>query len=254
MEKKKDFWDYSKKKLLNDKLLGRVRDFDSDRIKSINPAKIEKLKTFMKNPLFEEEKILNASTAAANLSKWIRAVVQTYDALLIVEPKKLQLVGAESDLKAAEEILAVKKEALKEVMDLLAKLQSDYDRAKREKEELQSEVTKCEVQLDRAEKLINGLGGEKNSWKAKALSNREESTSVIGDCLLSSGIVAYLGAFPIAYREEAIRCWKDLLAKFSIKFSPDYALQKVLCDPITIGQWTDKYSVSINPLPSSFPD
>lgn len=75
MEKKKDFWDYSKKKLLNDKLLGRVRDFDSDRIKSINPVKIEKLKTFMKNPLFEEEKILNASTAAANLSKWIRAVV-----------------------------------------------------------------------------------------------------------------------------------------------------------------------------------
>lgn len=26
-------------------------------------------------------------------------------------------------------------------------------------------VTKCVIQLDRAEKLINGLGGEKNSWK-----------------------------------------------------------------------------------------
>lgn len=44
IEKKKDFWDYSKKKVLNDKLLHRVREFDSDRIRAINPAKIEKLK------------------------------------------------------------------------------------------------------------------------------------------------------------------------------------------------------------------
>lgn len=50
-------------------------------------------------------------------------------------------------------------------MDLLDKLQADYDTAKKEKEDLQAEVTKCEVQLERAEKLINGLGGEKNSWK-----------------------------------------------------------------------------------------
>jgi len=75
IEKKKDFWDYSKKKLLNDKLLHRVREFDSEKIKAINPAKIEKLKTFTKSPLFDEDKIMNASTAAANLSKWIRAVV-----------------------------------------------------------------------------------------------------------------------------------------------------------------------------------
>lgn len=128
-------------------------------------------------------------------------------------------------------------------MDLLAKLQADYETAKKEKEDLQAEVTLCEVQLDRAEKLINGLGGEKNSWKQKAISNREESTSVIGDCVLSSGIIAYLGAFPIAYREEAIACWKEILEKLKIKFSPDFSMQKVLCDPITIGQWTDKYSV-----------
>ncbi|KAL4494234.1 hypothetical protein ABPG73_018753, partial [Tetrahymena malaccensis] len=243
IEKKKDFWDYSKKKLLNDKLLSRVRDFDDSKIRAINPVKIDQLKQFISNPLFDEDKIQNASSAAANLSKWIRAVVQTYDALLIVEPKKKQLEKAESDLRQAEEILNIKKAALQEVLDLLAKLQSEYDVAKREKEELQAEVTKCEIQLDRAEKLINGLGGEKNSWKQKAISNREESTSVIGDCVLSSGIIAYLGAFPIAYREEAIHNWKELLLKYKIKFSNDYSLQKILCDPITIGQWTDKYQL-----------
>lgn len=122
IEKKKDFWDYSKKKLLNDKLLHRVKDFDSDKIRAINPYKIDKLKAFIKNPLFDEDKISNASSAAANLSKWIRAVISTYDALLIVEPKKKQLDQAEGELKVAESTLAIKKAALKEVMDLLAKL------------------------------------------------------------------------------------------------------------------------------------
>ncbi len=50
---------------------------------------MEKLKNFLTNPLFEKEKVFNASKAAGNLSLWIRAVVETYDALLVVEPKRL---------------------------------------------------------------------------------------------------------------------------------------------------------------------
>ena len=60
----------------------------------------------MQNPLFEKEKVMNASKAAGNLSLWIRAVVDTYDALLIVEPKRAELKRAEENLKEAEEVLA----------------------------------------------------------------------------------------------------------------------------------------------------
>ena len=63
------------------------------------------------------------------------------------------------------------------------------------------------MQLERAEKLIKGLGGEKEAWRKKALEYREESKSIIGDCKLSAGIIAYLGAFPIAYREDTIHSW-----------------------------------------------
>jgi dynein heavy chain len=43
---------------------------------------------------------------------WIRAVIKTYDALLVVEPKKLQLAEAEDKLSKAEKILNEKKKAL----------------------------------------------------------------------------------------------------------------------------------------------
>lgn len=130
MEKVQDFWEYAKKNLLNDKLIKRVRDFNPECIKNIPASKIAKLKNFAKNPLFEKDKVFNASKAAGNLSLWIRAVVDTYDALLVVEPKREQLAGAEKILKEAEDLLAEKKAVLEEVLTYLAKLEADYNRAK----------------------------------------------------------------------------------------------------------------------------
>ena len=95
MEKIQDFWAYSKKNLLNAKLIARVKDFREDKIKAIPDRNIQKLKNFAQKPEFEKEKVFTASKAAGNLSLWIRAVVDTYGALLVVEPKKKQLAEAE---------------------------------------------------------------------------------------------------------------------------------------------------------------
>jgi len=51
--------------------------------------------------LFAEDKIFNASSAAGNLSIWIRSVAETYNALLIVDPKRRELAEAEATLKEA---------------------------------------------------------------------------------------------------------------------------------------------------------
>lgn len=67
---------------------------------------------FAQKPDFEKEKVFSASKAAGSLSLWIRAVVDTYGALLVVEPKKLQLAQAEEKLAQAEKTLAEKKAAL----------------------------------------------------------------------------------------------------------------------------------------------
>ena len=67
-EKIQDFWAYSKQKLLNDKLIKRVKDMKEDQIRAIPKNNIEKLQNFVKNPLFEKEKVFNASKAAGNLS------------------------------------------------------------------------------------------------------------------------------------------------------------------------------------------
>lgn len=67
------------------------------------------------------------------------------------------------------------------------------------------------MQLERASKLISGLGGEKIAWKIKADKYKGDSLCVVGDSIVSSGIVSYMGAFPIQYREETTDSWLKLL-------------------------------------------
>lgn len=69
MEKKKDFWEYAKKKLLTDKLIVRVKEFKEDKIKAIPQAKIDKLKVFIHNPLFERERVIDYKLQTTNYGK-----------------------------------------------------------------------------------------------------------------------------------------------------------------------------------------
>ena len=104
---------------------------------------------------------------------------------------------------------------------------------------MKKNVERCIVQLDRAEKLIKGLAGEKISWGKKVVEWNEEKETVLGDCVLCSGIIAYLGAFPITYRDDTTEEWKKIIANINIKSNDKFSLQNVLSNPLEIGVWTN---------------
>lgn len=58
--------------------------------------------------------------------------------------------------------------------------------------------------------------------------------------MLCSGIIAYMGAFPITYRDDTLSEWKELLKTLDIKSSGRFSLQSVLSDPLIIGVWTNQ--------------
>lgn len=59
-------------------------------------------------------------------------------------------------------IVNAKRAELKEVEDRLATLQQQFDEKTNEKKQLEFQVDLCAKKLDRAQKLIGGLGGEKD--------------------------------------------------------------------------------------------
>ena len=68
------------------------------------------------------------------------------------------------------------------------------------KKDLEDNIDLCSKKLDRAEKLIGGLGGEKDRWTENASVLSGRYINITGDVLLSSAIVAYLGAFTVDFR------------------------------------------------------
>lgn len=83
----------------------------------------------------------------------------------------------------------------------------------KKKKELEDNIDLCSKKLERAEKLIGGLGGEKDRWTEAAKTLGEQYTNVTGDVLLSSGVVAYLGAFTVDFRN--VSCSYFILNKAS---------------------------------------
>jgi dynein heavy chain, axonemal len=119
-------------------------------------------------------------------------------------------------------------------------LKKNFQIGKAKQDQLENDYKTCLVRKDRARELIDGLASEKENWIQNALKAEKESLTVVGDCILSAGIISYLGAFPMVFRDETITHWKQQLQKYQITFNQNYRFQEVLCDPITIGQWTNK--------------
>ena len=62
-----------------------------------------------------------------------------------------------------------------------------------QKQQLERDVDLCSKKLDRATKLIGGLGGEKTRWTEVAEKLGKDYINLTGDVLLSAAFIAYLG-------------------------------------------------------------
>ena len=105
------------------------------------------------------------------------------------------------------------------------------------KANLETNIDLCTKKLDRAEKLIGGLGGEKERWGQAAKELGERATNITGDVLISSGVVAYLGAFTVDFRQEAIQKWLELCRERNVPCSKAFSMNNTLGQPVKIREW-----------------
>ncbi|XP_006878990.1 PREDICTED: dynein heavy chain 7, axonemal [Elephantulus edwardii] len=234
-KKIEDFWGPAKRLLGDIRFLQSLHEYDKDNIPAAYMNIIRK--QYIPNPDFVPEKIRNASTAAEGLCKWVIAM-DSYDKVAkIVAPKKIKLAAAEGELKIAMNSLKKKQAALYEVQEKLTKLQDTLELNKQKKADLENQVDVCSKKLERAEQLIGGLGGERTRWSQTALELGELYVNLTGDILISSGVVAYLGAFTSNYRQNQTKEWADECKKIDIPCSDDYSLMNTLGEAVTIRTW-----------------
>ncbi|KAG2469298.1 DYH7 protein, partial [Polypterus senegalus] len=183
-----DYWPSAKKMLGDMKFLESLKEYDKDNIPFKVIAQIRR--DFISNPDFEPAVIKNVSSACEGLCSWI------------VAPKRQRLEAAEAELKVQKEKLSVTQSELSEVSTKLFKLQQHLSQKLEEKQSLEKSMEQTKLKLDRAEKLMSGLGGERERWMQISQQLDDTYQNIVGDMLLSAGVVAYLGPFTPQFSVE----------------------------------------------------
>lgn len=159
------------------------------------------------------------------------------EAMKVVKPKKAALAGAQEASDAAQKVWDAAVARLRAVEAEMAKLMSDFEAAKSEEERLKAQKEDCVRKCTRAQELTGKLETEKGNWQEELVKQRAFRENIVGDILISSGIIAYLGVFLKDYRDDCIATWKKMMEEYGIKSTEGLTLEGVMGVPLKIQQW-----------------
>lgn len=213
-----DYWSLSKKMLNDPKYVEYLLTFDKDMIPDHISEKLQE--KVLSNDAFDVEKIKLISVACELLCKWVIAIVKYDRAAKIALPKRLELKESETIRDASMAQLNSKIEELRLLEDNLSDLQKQLKIEKDNFESLKSDHERCSKRLQRATEIVASLGGEKERWQQSMEDIQTKSKYLIGDVLISSGIVAYLGQLTESYRCKQIQSWIEKCTSLGLYCDP----------------------------------
>ena len=243
-----DYWMAAMgKKVLGDpKILEKLVTFDKV---IISKNVIEKLENFIKNPEFDPEVASHASEAAKGMCLWVRAMVNLNYVQREIKPKEKALAEAQKHCDVLKKQLKIKKKELKGIQTQMEALLTEKSKKEKERESILQTIQRNKKKIDRAEKLIGGLGGEMQRWTVTTRLLASGLVNLVGDSLLGAAFIMFLGPFPRAYREICLEKWQTMITQHGVNSSQNFNLISMFSDPVAVREWianelpNDDYSV-----------
>lgn len=228
-------WVEAKKQLGNADFLKELQEFDKE---NITQKTLTKLGKYIQYKDFIPDIVGKVSFAAKTLCIWVRAMElfgKIYNAQ--VAPKKAKLLEAEAILAEKQRILAAQEEKIRLLMEKLAELQKIYAEKMQLKEDLERKAEIFRRNLERAAMLVENLAGERVRWEATIKTLEEKLGYVVGDSLLASATVSYIGPFSSDYRIAMTRSWAEQVRDLTIPCDPEFDFCDYLANPTQVRMW-----------------
>ncbi|CAG0890517.1 unnamed protein product [Cyprideis torosa] len=231
----KPSWSESLKMMASTTFLQQLQNFPKD---TINDEMIELLEPYFNMEDYDMETASRVCGDVAGLLSWTRSMAAFYAVNKEVLPLKANLAIQESRLAVADRELQKTEEELRQKEEELQIVREQYSNALEEKQRLLDAANQCRRKMQAAEKLINGLAGEKKRWTKQSKTFKEQLGLLIGDVLLATGFLCYSGPFNQKYRAKLKDAWKAIVEKHKIPMSIGINLITMMTDPTTIAEWT----------------
>lgn len=158
------YWTLSKTKMLSNPkvFLENMINYDKDHMPD---SLVEKVDHIMKNDaLLEDAKIKGASQDLIPVKVWVGAMITYHETLKIVNPKRALAAQKTEELKVVMAKLNEARAKVKAIDDKLGVLAAELASLEAKAKQLNDDIEDCQKKLVRAEKMIGGLGGEKERW------------------------------------------------------------------------------------------
>eukprot|EP00966_Prymnesium_polylepis_P161762 3738861-Prymnesium_polylepis.1 len=192
-------WGEAKKLMSAGDFLERLQDYDKDNI----PEKyIKGIQKYIKNEKFLPDIVGKVSKAAKSLCMWVRAMDTYARVAKTVEPKKAALKGATDKLKESQSMLKEKQDSLNQVEQRVLGLKRKLDDTQAKAKELEDQERETQIKLERAGKLVGGLGSEKTRWEQLCRDLADGQTKLVGNMIVCAGAIAYQGPFTNIFRTQ----------------------------------------------------
>jgi dynein heavy chain len=188
-----------------------LKDLTGFKKDDIAPEVIAAVTPLMSEEDFTDAKLKNASKAGHGIGKWVRAIIAYDDAMKIVTPKKIELAKAVEMSQEAQKVWDSAVERLNAVLAEMKRLMEQLADTQAEESRLRANKDDCERKVELAKALITGLADERENWKVDLAQKRIDRENLVGDVMISSGIIAYLGVFLKDYRDECTANWAHML-------------------------------------------
>ncbi|KAI0982004.1 hypothetical protein GJ496_010034, partial [Pomphorhynchus laevis] len=188
--------------------LKTLQNFDKDNIPISTVNLVEKL---LKASNLDPALISKKSVAASGLCLWIVNIVKYHDLYQDILPKKLAL--DETDVKLTEAKQAYD-EMMKKVKDRESKLEEKNQEMRirlAEKDEAVKNKLETAKSIELANRLVLSLGSGKVIWEKRTRQLQQYHETTIGDMLLTSALLTYMGYFSMPYRDAILERWVTLL-------------------------------------------
>ena len=236
-EKLEESWNDAKKLLGNSSLLSMLKNYPKD---DVTDKQVKRVNKYFTDEL-TLEKMKVTSTAGYGLLTWVVAIIKYYDVAKNVNPLRNKVKEMEKAQRQTEIELSELQATLSALSKEIDELNSQFREANGELDILQSEASLMSKRLTAASKLIAGLTGERTRWSADVASLEQQSVMLVGDCLLGSSFLSYLGAFTTDYRRDLVynKFMMDVRAR-GIPLSAGFTVEGLLTTDAIVQGWVAK--------------
>jgi len=227
-------WTTAKKVLGEANFLQSVKGYDKD---NVSATIMKKIKGYVSHADFKPEAVGAVSKAAGALCIWVHAIYIYASVAKDVAPKRARLKGAQESLAIKQASLQKAQEELAEVTAKVNRLKQKYDDSVGEKNRLRAEADQMELLLDRADKLVKGLAGENERWRASIGQLQNENSRSLGDALVAAAFLSYAGPFDTQYRSNLVNGWLSAVREQQLPSTENFTFAAFCARPTDIRQW-----------------